>query len=41
MTQVGRPSTQEALCHGVPLIAVPIFGTASILCNENVIPTFK
>ncbi len=26
VTQCGRPSTQEALCHGVPLITIPIWG---------------
>lgn len=26
VTQAGRPSTQEALCYGVPMIAIPIFG---------------
>ncbi len=25
ITQGGRPSTQEAICHAVPMIALPIF----------------
>ncbi len=25
VTQAGRPSTQEAIFHGVPIIALPVF----------------
>ncbi|CAL8100642.1 unnamed protein product [Orchesella dallaii] len=34
ITQGGRPSIQEALCHSVPIIAIPIFGKLKIILSE-------